>query len=309
MESHLIRRLAEALGRAEPPPYGIGDDGALLREADGRVVVMDTVAEGTHFRLDWSSVSDAAFKAIAVNVSDIWAMGAEPSVWLLSLGLPAEMANDVVLSSLIEGFEDARDQLVPGLELVGGDTVRTPAISLTVTMIGHQIAPLRRDAAQPGQGIWVNGDLGLARAGLQLLEQGRVGESGPLIAAHRRPVPRRFDPMLASQRGATAGMDVSDGLAADLRRLCAASRCGAEVSAPLPGLETLLRELGGEEAELGQLQLLGGEDFVQLLTCETRPGPEFLRIGTVVTADLGLTVIGPDGSRQALPEAGFEHFS
>ena len=308
-EGRIIDRLSRALGRPDGAPVGIGDDGALLREADGRIIVMDTAVEGTHFRLDWTGLADAAFKSIAVNVSDIWAMGAEPTAWLLSLGLPTERANNAAISSLIEGFVAARAQLAPALELVGGDTVRTPGLSLTVTMIGREVAPIRRDAARPGQGIWVNGELGIARAGLELLASGSETRDGALFTAHARPTPRYYSPSLALSRGASAGMDISDGLATDLRRLCAASSCGGEIQLPLPGVETLRAHGLVDEEHLVSTQLLGGEDFVHLLASDRCPGPEFVRIGTVLAADLGLTVIRPDGSRQALPEAGFEHFS
>lgn len=306
-EASIIARLGAVLGRRQPPPGGIGDDGALLRADDGRVIVVDTVCEGTHFRLDWSLVADVAYKAIAVNVSDIWAMGAEPTVWLLSLGLPEQLATDEVMDELIAGFSEARDLLAPSLELVGGDTLRAPVLTMTVTMVGHCQTPFERGGARPGQTLWVNGPLGLSRAGLELLRGGHLA-SGPFVDIHRRPRPRVFDPADARRAGASAVMDVSDGIAADLRRLCSASNCGAEVRLPLPGFEELRAALSVSEEEIHRTQLLGGEDFVHLVSSESRPGPDFRPVGRIVEADLGLTVIGPDGSRRALPEAGFEHF-
>lgn len=306
-EARFIARLAEALGRPGPAPAAIGDDGAVLHESDGRVVVMDTICQGTHFRLDWSSLADVAYKALAVNVSDIWAMGARPTAWLLSLGLPARAATEVSLAELVDGFSSARETLAPTLELVGGDTIRTPMLTLTVTMLGATIAPLVRSAATPGQTIWVNGPLGFSRAGLDALRRDKHA-TGPTVDHHRRPCPTWFDPQVAVDAGATAALDISDGLAQDLRRICAASGCGAEIDLPLPGSDVLKQLLGVSAREIDDLQLQGGEDFVHLVTSESRPGPSFSAIGRVVSRDLGLTVIRPDGSRRALPDAGFEHF-
>ncbi len=309
MEEQLISLLREALGGSRKSPEGIGDDAAVLRASDGRVVAMDTVVEGTHFDLRWSSIGDVAYKVFASNVSDIWAMGARPSAWLLSLGIPRVIANAESAHALVAGFVDAVSSFAPQIHLVGGDTVRAPFLTLTVTMFGAVEHPLTRHTGRVGDSLWVNGPLGWSRAGLRLLSDDATVASGRFVDLHRRPRPSPIDLSAAEEAGCSAAMDVSDGLAVDLRRLCQASGCGAELRLPLPGRDELLSLGFVSPKTVDEFQLRGGEDFVALLAAPRCPGPGFTKVGTICEPHLGLTAIGADGSRLCLPEAGFEHFS
>lgn len=302
--------LREALGGERVSPEGIGDDGAVLRASDGRVVALDTVVEGTHFDLQWSSLADVAYKVFASNVSDIWAMGATPTAWLLSLAVPADLATIESAEALVAGFKDAVDLLAPTAHLIGGDTVRAPVLSLSVSMFGVAEEPLSRHTARVGDRLWVNGPLGWSRAGLELLRAGSdPATGGPFVHLHRRPAPAPFSAAAARAADCSAAMDISDGLAEDLRRMCKASHCGAQIRLPLPGRSELLSLEFLSDPTVDEFQLRGGEDFVALVASPTRPGDGFVEIGAVCEPHLGLTVIGPDGSRLSLPDAGFEHFS
>ncbi|MFT6400265.1 MAG: thiamine-monophosphate kinase [Bradymonadia bacterium] len=141
------------------------------------------------------------------------------------------------------------------------------------------------------------------------MTENAVASTGDFVRVHRRPQLPPFDPVLARAARCNAAMDISDGLAVDLRRFCDASGCGALIRLPLPGRAELLMLDFLSPANVDEFQLKGGEDFVALVAGPCCPGPEFVEIGTVCEPHLGLTVIGPDGSRQCLPDAGFAHFS
>ena len=315
-EDAFIAVMQRRLGGGRSGAASIGDDGVLLYERDGRVVVVDAMVEGVHFDLRWSTLADVAFKAIAVNASDIWAMGAEPTAWLLTAGIGAEhsrgaLATDVA-ASLADGFGDAMSALDLSMALVGGDTVRAArgGTFLSVTMFGQlDGAPLLRSGASVGDSLWIDGPLGYAAAGLHALSTGQQDAAAEeFLGAHRRPVPRRLLARDAAARGISAALDVSDGLARDALRMARASQVHMELDAVAvvtPGLDSAAERLGGDA--LGWA-LHGGDDYVKLVAAPSAPGPGWTRVGGVQSADPGLTLLGPDGSRRPLIPAGFEHF-
>ncbi len=200
---------------------GIGDDAAVLATPDGRVVATtDFLLEGRHFRRDWSSAADVGHKAAARSLADCAAMGAEPSALLVALaapaGLPVSWARE-----LAEGLADECARV--GASVIGGDTARADSVLLAVTGLGDLAGrdPVLRSGARPGDLVAVAGPLGLAAAGLALLMAG--ADSGPLIAAHLRPSPPYDAGPEAAALGATAMIDVSDGLLADLGHVADAS--------------------------------------------------------------------------------------
>jgi len=293
---------------------GIGDDAAILAGGAGQTVVTtDLLVEGSHFDFRYSAPGDVGHKALAVNLSDVAAMGAVPGPFFLSLGLPA--ATEV---SAVEGFAAALGDLArrSGAWLAGGDTVAAPAgWVVSITLHGEcRTAPVRRTGARPGHTLWVSGTLGEAAAGLRWLAEGRAGmtAAAPWLARHRRPEPRlALGRWLAEQGLASAMLDLSDGLATDAPRLAAASACGLEIDLDrLPIAPTLKEALGGEEARL--LALAGGEDFELLFAVPAE------RQGALAGAPMAVTQIGrvtpaamrwlDAGQEQTPPHAVEHHF-
>jgi thiamine-monophosphate kinase len=200
---------------------GIGDDAAVLATPDGRVVATtDFLLEGRHFRRDWSGAADVGHKAAARSLADLAAMGAEPSALLVALaappGLPVSWARE-----LAEGL--AAECARAGAHVIGGDTARAEQVLLAVTGLGDLAGrnPVLRSGAAPGDLVAVAGPLGHAAAGLALLTAGLRGD--PLAAEHLRPAPPYDAGPEAADLGATAMIDVSDGLLADLGHVAAAS--------------------------------------------------------------------------------------
>jgi thiamine-monophosphate kinase len=191
-------------------------EGALL--AGRRVATADVLAEGIHFRLDWTSFFDLGYKAAAVNLSDLAAMGAEPEGLLLALGAPGDADLDSVLE-LYEGLNEA------GVQVVGGDTTRTPSWFLSVTAFGASDRVPGRAGAEPGDVLVVSGPLGGSAAGRYVLEHGIEGFD-ELVAAHRRP-PLRLEEGRSLASVAHAMVDLSDGIGADAGRI--AERSGVRI--------------------------------------------------------------------------------
>jgi thiamine-monophosphate kinase len=230
-EFGLIKELSAWLPPGPRTLVGIGDDAAVLAAPDGRVVATtDFLLEGTHFRRDWSSARDVGHKAAARSLADLAAMGAVPSALLVALAAPADLpvswARDLAAGL---AAECAR----AGASVIGGDTARAASVLLAVTGLGDLAgrAPVLRSGAVPGDVVAVAGPLGHAAAGLALLSAGlaelSAGLAGagqdPLVAAHLRPAPPYDAGPEASGLGATAMIDISDGLLADLGHVADAS--------------------------------------------------------------------------------------
>ncbi|MDP1827255.1 MAG: thiamine-phosphate kinase [Archangium sp.] len=269
-----------------PPPRGPGDDCAVLPKQGPSCVTTDALVEGVHFTRGTFSMPDVGHKALAVNLSDLAAMGARPAWFTVALGLPGwATARDV--KKLGGGM--ARLAKLHRVELIGGNVTRADQLSLTLTLSGAlEGPPLLRSGAKPGDALYLSGPVGDAALGLSLLGT-NSGASSPLVDAQRRPVPHvafgRF-----ARRHCSAGIDVSDGLAQDLGHLCRASGVAAELdSAALPMSEALLDAAGSRKAAQ-PYALRGGEDYVLLVAVRdppaferalTRAGFEAWRIGTL----------------------------
>ena len=320
-ERGLIQRIRLDSERAPAAgvTVGIGDDTAVLAVTPGAALLAttDLVIEDVHFRRVWASPEDIGWKAMAVNLSDIAAMGAEPAWALLALTLPE--SDDAWL----ERFARAAGDLCRrhGVSLVGGDTTRGP-LSITVSLMG--IVPigvaLERKGAQPGDAIFVTGSPGDSAAGLAL-EQNRLHVVDPMSAQILRdrflfPTPR-CEVGIALRGLASACIDISDGLGGDLEKLCAASGCGAEIdAAALPVSDALVTAVGRELAR--EYALTGGEDYELLFTVPLARlgamthamalglGP-VTRIGTVMSGN-GVRVSARGGVMQ-FSGAGFDHFA
>ena len=326
-ERELIARIrAEASGQVSDLLRGIGDDCAVFRQAGGEVVSLvttDTLVEGVHFDRRWHPPHLLGRKAVAVNMSDIAAMGGTPRFVLLSLAAPAPM-DSAWLDALLAGFlESVREY---GAILIGGDTVKSGhEVVLSVTVLGE--APVNqvcyRSGAKPGDAVLVSGSLGQAAAGLGLCQQGRQQENPawqPLIAAHRDPQAQvALGRLLAASGLVHAMMDLSDGLATDLAHLCAESKVGAEIDrAALP----LSSELPEAAVTCGvdplHWALSGGEDYQLVLTCaeadaatlgqlaQERLGLTLTQVGRIVA---GQGVVLLDGAAcRDISYQGYDHF-
>jgi thiamine-monophosphate kinase len=273
-EVDLIAALAREFG--PPPPevvVGIGDDCAAIAQEGGQCLLwtVDTLVEGVHFDLAYMSLEQLGWKSLAVNVSDVAAMGGQPKQALLSLGWPP--ARDKVLAlEFARGLARAGRDF--GVTVIGGDTVAAPGgltVTITLTGVVAAAAMVRRAGAGVGDLIYVTGCLGEAAAGLEILRRGLKPDpsvSAPLIEAHLAPRPQvRAGRLLAEAGLATAMIDLSDGVATDLDHICRASG----VAAHLPAASVPVSPLVVAAAPLLQrdplkLALNGGEDYQLLFT-------------------------------------------
>jgi thiamine-monophosphate kinase len=245
----------------------VGDDAAVLRPTPGRrlVVTTDVVVEGRHFSAALSDPEDWGWKAVAVNLSDIAAMGAEARWLVVAMTLPPETGT-ALLDRVYAGLRAACLAFAVGL--AGGDTSAGPVLSLAVTAIGEAERVVTRAGARPGDRLVVSSPLGAAAAGLALLgrDQPRarelLGRFPGLAAAHRRPQPQLDAGRRLAAAGASAMLDVSDGLAGDALHLAEASGVGLELDAAAVPLAAGVAEaaalLGRDPLDLA---LAGGEDF------------------------------------------------
>ena len=231
-EFALIDAVRERLGAAASGPallLGSGDDAAVVATADGRVVATtDVLVEGRHFRTDWSAPADVGARAAASNLADIAAMGAAPTALLVGLGIPPETEVEWVLG-LVDGV--AEEVSGAGAVVAGGDVVRSDRLVVSVTALGSLEGrdPVTRSGARAGDLVAVTGRLGWAAAGLAVLSRG-FRSPRVLVDAHRRPAPPYAEGPRAAALGATAMVDVSDGLVADLGHVARASGVGIELS-------------------------------------------------------------------------------
>ncbi len=313
-EFDLIARIrARAMTRSDVA-LGIGDDAALLLPPVGMqlVVAMDTLNAGVHFP-PGTAPADIGWKALAVNLSDLAAMGALPAWCTLSLSLPDADA------AFVDGFLDGFSALARQHEvaLVGGDTTRGP-LSVCVTVHGF-VEPdmaLRRDGARVGDQVWVSGMLGDAAGALAQWQAGVEGDAS-LRARLDRPTPRIA--LGRALRGiATSCVDISDGLLADLGHVCAASGVGARIDVDaLPASEALRAGFNGDVLRV--LQAAGGDDYELCFTAPASARDSVLqaaasanllvsRIGGIAPG-AGVGAFGADGAAWSVPVAGWQHFA
>jgi thiamine-monophosphate kinase len=247
---------------------GVGDDAAVLRPTPGRrlVVTTDVLVDGHHFSAELSEPEDWGWKAVAVNLSDLAAMGAEARWLVVALTVPPATGPEL-LDRVYAGLRDACRTY--SVALAGGDTSAGPALSLAVTAIGEAERVVTRAGARPGDRLAVSGPLGGAAAGLALLRRhdqparALLDRFPTLAAGHRRPEPQLAAGRRLAAAGASAMLDVSDGLAGDALHLAEASGIGVEVddgALPVaPGVAEAAALLGLDPVELA---LAGGEDYV-----------------------------------------------
>lgn len=313
-EFALIDRIRARVATRGDVVLGIGDDAALLQVPPGRLlaVATDTLNIDVHFPGD-TGAAELGWKSLAVNLSDLAAMGAQPAWATLSLSLPH--AGEPWLDAFLDGFLDLATR--HDVALVGGDTTRGPlSVSVTVHGFVEAGAALRRDGAREGDDIWVSGTLGDAAAALAQWRAGGAGDP-ELRARLDRPVPR-VEAGLALAGMAHAAIDVSDGLLADLGHVCSASGVGAEVRLDaLPASPLLLKRFDAQAR--AALQATGGDDYELCFTAAParrdaivgiarRCDVPLTRIGCIV-AGTGVRALHPDGTEWHPERSGYTHFT
>ncbi|MFC5179152.1 thiamine-phosphate kinase [Nocardioides taihuensis] len=302
-EFGLIGALTALFDQPEDVLVGPGDDAAVLRVRSGHVVVStDLMVEGRHFRRDWASAEDVGHRAAAQNLSDVNAMGGRATALTIGLAAPADLPAQWALD-LARGFADECRPL--GATVVGGDLARADEVVIAVTVLGAcTVAPVLRSGARPGDVLALCGRQGWAAGGLAVLGRG-FRSPRVLVEAYRRPDPPYDAGRIAAEAGATAMIDVSDGLVADAGHLAADSgvaidvrTAGFEVPEPLQAVGAALG------ADPLQFILGGGDDHALLATFAEADVPEGWQVIGAVADGEGVTV---DGAPYEGP-SGWTHF-
>ncbi len=326
-EFGLIDRLAKIASSAEDKRIaswqeliiGIGDDAAAWQgNTTTQLATVDSFIQDVHFSLGSASWEDLGWKALAVNLSDIAAMGGIPKYALVSLALPDHTNVDDVVS-LYQGMVELAQQ--SRLAVVGGDISRAPLVVITITILGntrnHDL--LTRSAAKPGEQIAVTGYLGAAAAGLEMLTQQLQFDNEAthsLRNAFLHPYPRVAEGQLLVEQGVKTAIDISDGLIADLTHICEQSQVGAQVEVDRVPIHPVAEASFGVKSL--ELALSGGEDYELLFTAstetinkvETAVSCPITVIGEITADNIGtVTLVDRQGNPVNLGKKGWEHFS
>ncbi|MFO1101996.1 MAG: thiamine-phosphate kinase [Methylocystis sp.] len=310
-EDEIIARVFAPIAGAAA--LGLKDDAALLApEGAPLVVTTDTVVAGVHFFAD-DAPALIAKKALRVNLSDLAAKGAEPIGFLLGLALPGDWTNDWLDAFAAGLAEDARAYRAP---LIGGDTGATPGpLTISITALGRAPRFVPRTGARPGDAIFVSGPIGDAALGLAVRRDPALAARLPaeardhLIGRYLLPKPRLdLAPWLAAN--ASAAMDISDGLAGDLAKLCRASGVSAMVDLPAVPLSAAAREAIAIEPALFETAMTGGDDYEILIAAgpDAAPPAPAGRIGEIAAGKAPPIFLDAQGKPAFFKKLSFQHF-
>lgn len=322
-----------APARIRPPTVGPGDDAAVLAAPDGRplLLTVDAAEDGVHFDRGLHSPEDIGRRAVAAAASDLAAMGGRPLAFLVSLTAPAGDPEEDAAALRVSRAASRRASEI-GAPVVGGNLTAGARLALHVSVLGAMApgaAPLLRSGARPGDGVFVSGPLGGAALGLEVLRRevlrrggegaaGRSADDEAALRKHLDPEPRlALGEALAASGGASAAMDLSDGLALDLHRLAEASRTGVLLDAErLPVARSRARPGAAAPDRVFDAALFGGEDYELLFTGEDEAAlreaaakagePPPIRIGEVVARGLGVRIRAAGGEPAPLPRRGWD---
>jgi len=328
-EFGLIKLLAEMIYNSQDKNaasfqklvIGIGDDAAAWKCDTGtQLVTTDSLFQDVHFRLETTPWYELGWKSLAVNLSDIAAMGGVPEYAVVSLALPPDTEVDDV-KALYRGMLDLARRF--GVAIVGGDTCRAPLVSITVTVLGSARDKdgkvLTRSAARPGDRIAVTGALGAAAAGMEMLDKKLkldAESNSQLRKAFLQPEPRVDEGQKLVGLGVKAAIDISDGLIADLKHICESSKVGARIEVDKIPVAPAVRANFGERAL--ELALTGGEDYELLFTASgevidrarAKISCPVTIIGEILAEGPGsVIVVDERGKPVDLSKSGWEHFS
>lgn len=310
-ENEALKRTIARLNTSEHALVGPGDDSAVISAPDGRfTVTTDTLIEGHDFKLDWSTAYDLGWKAVASNIADVAAMGAVPTALVVALSVPGT-TQVTWLEHFADGLKAACLALAPGCGVVGGDLAASDQVMISVAAHGSLEGrePVLRSGAQIGDVVAVAGTLGRAAAGLALLQSGNrdaVSAYDDLVNLQRRPKPPIQAGVAAANAGATAMLDLSDGLARDASRIAKASSVTIQIDAmQLQGFEAVLEEAARAiDANPSDWVIGGGEDHSLLATFPAGAvlPRSFKPIGLVLPQGPAPVMLGA----QPLPERGWD---
>ena len=328
-EFGLIERLNGMIPRGRGRPtaaserliIGIGDDAAAwYGDTSIQLATVDSLIQDVHFSLNTASWEEVGWKSLAVNVSDIAAMGGLPGYALISLGLPGDTGVEDVIA-LYRGMIDLAGEYE--VDIIGGNTVSAPQVVINVTVLGStgsgdgQI--LTRSAARPGDLIAVTGILGAAAAGVEILGKGLTFEPGATASLRKaclHPRPRVAEGRLLVEHGVKAAIDISDGLIADLNHICQESRVGARVEVDRVPISLAVKECFPDRAL--ELALSGGEDYELLFTAAAdnidrvrmAASCPITVIGEIASEGVNETVlVDSHGNPVSLPGTGWDHYN
>lgn len=297
---------------------GIGDDTAAWQAGDHvELATTDTLVQGVHFNLNAISWKELGWKALAVNLSDIAAMGGIPAYALLSLALPQDLEVENV-TDFCHGLAELANQFE--VAIIGGNLASSPDVVITITIIGFSKGNriLKRSTAVPGEQIAVTGFLGLSSAGLKMLQKKTPLDNETtniLRQAHLRPTPRIKEGQLLLQQGVNTAIDISDGLIADLDHICQASKVNAQIKIDRVPVHPLVKaNFPGYQ----ELALSGGEDYELLFTADKATMGKVKRVLDCPVSVIGeitkktlptrVTLIDSMGNAVTPRKAGWEHF-
>ena len=319
-EFGLIERIRQATPKGRGVRIGIGDDAAWV-ECRTRTILItsDLLIEGIHFKLKWVSFYGLGYKTLAVNLSDLAAMGGSPAYLILSLGIPVDFKTEDV-EEFYRGIRTLASR--SDVALVGGDTSASRRLFISAFLVGHSpYKPITRGGGKVGDDLYVTGTLGDSALGLKLLKEKGARTNKErlyLISRHCFPTARlKAGITLAREKLARAMIDVSDGLLQDLSHLCKAGGIGAIIWEDALPLSRPYRIYAGKKGPL--YALTGGEDY-ELLFCvrrrdrsrleifKKRLGVPIARIGRCVSRGEGIKVINRKGERLSIPVTGYDHF-
>lgn len=319
----VIQRIAE---KSRNPRYnswrqllvGIGDDAAAWQSGNYiQLATIDTLVQDIHFDLSVISWRELGWKAMAVNLSDIAAMGGIPEYALISLALPGELEVENI-SAFCQGMVELADKFE--VAIAGGNLASSPNVVITITVTGRSKDNriLKRSTAIPGEQIAVTGFLGLSAAGLKMLqEKTKLDDETTdiLRQAHLRPTPRIKEGQLLLQQGVNAAIDISDGLVADLDHLCQASKVNAKIDIDKVPVHPLVK---ANFPDYQELALSGGEEYELVFTTDKVTMEKVKRaldcpvsvIGEITDENLParVTLVNSKGNTVTPTKAGWEHF-
>jgi thiamine-monophosphate kinase len=298
---------------------GIDDDAAAWHgDASIQLATVDSFIQDVHFPSNITSWKELGWKALAVNLSDIAAMGGVPRYALASLALPGTTEVDVV-TTLYQGMIDLAQQF--GVAIIGGDTSSAPLIVINITILGGTGGQdkhiLTRSAAKTGDKIAVTGHLGTAAAGLQMLAQEMQfdPEARAIFRqAFLKPCPRIAEGQLLVEQGIKTAIDISDGLISDLNHICQASKVGARIEVDRVPIQASVKTSFGDKSI--QLALSGGEDYELLFTGKAEVVERVKKtascpvtvIGEITAGEAEITLLDSQGNLFNLVETGWDHF-
>jgi thiamine-monophosphate kinase len=317
-EFGLIEMIAKTVAKPSGDALliGIGDDAACWRARGLQLATTDTLIQGVHFDLKHITWRELGWKSMAVNLSDIAAMGGQPLYALVTLGLPG----DIEVESIIELYKGMAELARKfDVQIVGGDMVGAPIVVITVALIGETRSEdkiLRRSAAKPGDLIAVTGHLGASAAGLAMMQSKLALDkktSTDLRKAHCKPNPRTEAGQMLARHGVKSAMDLSDGLVIDLGKICAASHVGAKIYSDRLPIHPTVKKAFGDKAIV--FALSGGEDYELLFTAPQKIVSVVEQLLTCPVTVIGEIVSGKSvkvfdemGKKFALKNTGWDHF-